>query len=125
MFQIHPFRSFVHPFAAWAQRVARHGGFTSANCLSVCQSGHLWQSMLLSFSAATFSSGQDTRICQCHPESVSFNIRSANIAEHNIHGEIRLEARVLRLSASLGQEHLDFSDGHIQPLSKGVDRQGT
>lgn len=81
--------------------------------------------MLLTFSAAIFSSGQDTRICRWHPVSVSqSHYQLASIAEHNAHGEIRLEARVLRISASLSQQDLDFSDGHMQPLSERVDGQG-
>lgn len=74
MFQIHLFQLFVLPFAAWVQRATRHGGFAPANCSSVCQSGHLQQSMLLTSSLAIFSSDQYTRICQCHQTSVSLII---------------------------------------------------
>lgn len=80
--------------------------------------------MLLTFSAAISSSGQCTRIYQCHPGSVSLIIKSAHIAERNAHGEICLEAGVLRISASLSQQDLGFRDGHVQPLGKGVYGQG-
>lgn len=74
MFQIHLFQQSVLPSAAWVQRATRHGGFAPANCSSVCQSGHLQQSMVLASSAAIFSSDQYTRIYQYHPTSVSLMI---------------------------------------------------
>lgn len=54
MFQIHLFQLFVLSFTVWVQRATRRGGFATANCHSVCQSGHLQQSMLLTFTAYRF-----------------------------------------------------------------------
>lgn len=54
----------------------------------------------------------------------SYQIDEHQIPGHDAHGEICLEARVLCLSASLGQENLNFRNGHSEPLGKGVDGQG-
>lgn len=55
MFQIHLFQLVVYPsICRLGQRVTRYGGFAPANCLPVCQSGHLGQSMLLTFSLGCY-----------------------------------------------------------------------